>query len=163
MTTQPPLSEKRLSPKLLRTSQMGIEHIKGFEKLRLQAYNDGFGNLTIGWGHVIGPSEPHRITEMQAVSLFRQDIQIAEMGIKRYVKANLYQHEFDALVGLVFNIGVGKFSNSTLAHALNMARYDLAADEFRKYRRANGEVIAGLVKRRAIEERIFRTGVYNAR
>lgn len=163
MKTVNPPSHDRRSPKILRTSQQGIEHIKGFEKLRLDAYDDGFGNPTIGWGHVLGPSESRKITEMEAVSLLRQDIQTAEMGIKRYVKADLHQHEFDALVGLVFNIGIGRFSNSTLVTALNMGRYDLAADEFPKWRRANGKVVSGLVKRRAIEERIFRTGAYNAK
>lgn len=158
-----PTAEERQSPKVLRTSRKGIEHIKGFEKLRLKAYDDGYGNLTIGWGHLVGPSEPHQITEIQAVSLLMDDIRTAEYAIKRYVKVPLYQHEWDAIVGLVFNIGVGNFSKSTLVHALNEKRYDLAANEFPRWRRANGQVSTGLVRRRAIELRIFLNGQYNAK
>lgn len=147
----------------LRTSQRGLEHIKGFEKLRLEAYDDGYGNLTIGWGHKIGPGDPHKMSEAMAETYLRQDIATAEFAIKRWVRVKLYQHEFDAIVGLVYNIGAGKFSNSTLLYALNQERYDLAALEFPKWRKANGKISNGLKRRRAIEERIFRTGVYNAK
>lgn len=153
-------SKGRISPKLLRVSRPMIERLKGFEELMLTGYDDGAGYQTIGWGHRMQPGDPRCITEARAEELLRHDLQLAEGTIRLGVKVPLYQYEFDALVSFIFNIGGGAFLKSTMRVALNDARYDLAADEFKRWNKAGGKVLKGLVRRRAAEETIFRTGTY---
>ena len=42
----------------MKTSEEGVDFIKQWETLRLNAYDDGYGYLTIGYGHT-GP-DVHR-------------------------------------------------------------------------------------------------------
>ncbi|OFJ46422.1 hypothetical protein BA896_021970 [Janthinobacterium lividum] len=83
------------------------------------------GKPTIGWGHVITESEAYlrtaTIDAFGADRLLRQDNLRFEVGVKALVQVPLKQYEFDALVGLTYNIGVGKadgvpgdFADSTL-------------------------------------------------
>jgi len=156
-------SKGRISPKLLRASQPVIEHIKGYEKLRLFAYDDGFGTLTIGWGHTGGVRQGQIITEAEARRLLQLDIQTAEGVLRLCHKFRLYQFEYDALVSFIFNIGGGNFLKSTMREALDMQRHDLAADEFGRWIYSKGKKARGLIPRRAVEERIFREGTYHAK
>jgi lysozyme len=76
------------------------------------------------------------------------------------VHVTLTQGEFDAVVDLVFNIGSGNFSGSTMLRKLN--RNDLvgAANEFERWDQSGGQVVAGLLRRRKAEESIF-NGTFN--
>ena len=65
------------------------------------------------------------------------------------------QNQFDALCSLVYNIGIVNFRTSTLLRKLNKKKYKRAAKEFPKWRRANGKVLRGLVKRRKAEKELF--------
>ncbi len=54
---------------MLRTiNDAGLNLIKSFEGLRLDAYRDVAGIWTIGYGHIRGVSEGMTITEEQATS-----------------------------------------------------------------------------------------------
>jgi len=138
-----------------RTSQAGIDLIKSFEGLRLAAYQDSVGVWTIGYGHT-GTARPgQRITEQQAEALLREDVASFEQCVMRAVKAPLDQHQFDALVSFAFNLGCGALSRSTLLKKLNGLDYSGAADEIPRWNRAGGNVLRGLVRRRAAERDLF--------
>ena len=144
----------------MRTSEAGLELIVRFEGLRLAAYDDGYGTCTIGCGHT-GP-DVHlglAITRAQAMELLRADVRGAEGELDRLVHKPLNQCQFDALVSLVFNAGALPLT-STLGAKLNAGDYAGAALEFAKWNKANVhghlEVSAGLVRRRAAEEAMFR-------
>ena len=97
----------------LHTSEKGKAFIKGWVSLRLSSYNDSQGYCTIGFRHLIKkdrceniilPDEfKNSIDEVKALVLFDNDLAAAEQGVKRSISVNLYQHEFDALVSLLFN------------------------------------------------------------
>lgn len=67
----------------------------------------------------------------------------------------LSQNQFDALVSLVYNIGETAFSNSTLLKKLNAKDYQGAADQFPRWNKGGGQVLKGLVRRRADERDLF--------
>lgn len=99
-----------------------------------------------------------------AEAFLKQDVVIAEHTVDSLVKVPLNQGMYDALVSFVFNLGADKFKSSTLLMRLNQGAYELAADEFPKwkYGTVNGkkQVLPGLVSRRAEERDLFLTA-YN--
>jgi lysozyme len=130
--------------------------IKNWEELRLEAYlptpNDEW---TIGWGHTHGVEKGDVITKAQAQSYFDADVAWAEAAVNKSVKVGLTQHQFDALVSFVFNIGETDFKTSTLLRKLNAGDYEGAANELPRWKYQKGEVLRGLVRRRAEEMEYF--------
>lgn len=142
----------------MNTSQAGIDAVKDYEGVRLKAYDDGVGVWTIGVGHTAGVKRGDVITMDQVDEFLRADLEDAEQAVNARVVAPLSQGQFDALVSFVFNVGAGAFIASTLLKKLNARDYDGAADEFLRWNKAGGRVMAGLTKRRISERMMFLTG-----
>ena len=75
--------------------------------------------------------------------------------ILQLVKVPLNQNQFDALVSICYNIGMGNFSKSTLLKKINQGDFKGASLEFEKWNKSGGIVLAGLVKRRLKEKALF--------
>ncbi len=145
----------RQDPKdLLATVRLQV-FIKRWERLRLTRYFDQGGKPTIGYGHLMMKDEPTVIDLKQADRLFREDLKTAADAVRRLVTVPLWQSEFDALVSLVWNIGVKAFRSSTLRKRLNEGDYRAASAEFIKWHFVDGEPSAGLLKRREAERALF--------
>ncbi|MGX7004124.1 lysozyme [Caballeronia sp. KNU42] len=114
---------------------------------------------TGGWGHT-GPEMRYGMTfsREQAVAWLRQDVASAEATVKRLVRVELNQEEYDALVDLVFNIGSGAFDSSTMLRKLNAGDTEGAIAEFARWNKAGGVVLAGLAKRREADRVLFLLG-----
>lgn len=143
----------------LRLSENGLKHLKQEEGERLNAYKDVVGIWTIGVGHTgwvgkLPVKAGMKITTEQSSELLRQDVIRFEKAIKNGVKVPLNQNQFDALVGLVFNIGEGNFSRSTLLKKLNTGDYQGAAEQFLVWKRA-GTLKDVLLPRRKREKALF--------
>ena len=139
-------------------SSEGIALIKEFEGLSLTAYPDpGTGGepWTIGYGHTGGVKEGDVITQDQADEFLRKDIRNFEKCVNTYVNVPITQSQFDALVAFCFNVGCGNFKKSTLLAKLNAEDDVGAADEFLRWNRAGGKVMAGLTRRREAERALF--------
>ena len=67
----------------------------------------------------------------------------------------LTQGQFDALVSFTYNLGARSLSTSTLLKKLNAGDYRGAADEFPRWNKAGGQVLAGLTRRREAERSLF--------
>lgn len=141
----------------MKTSEKGLELIKHFEGLRLQAYQCSAYVWTIGYGHTAGVQPGDSVTTKQADSLLRQDIEESERSIAHYVTVPLNHCQFDALVSFTFNLGAGNFRTSTLLKKLNAGDYSGAADEFSRWINAGGKPLPGLVRRREAERLLFLT------
>lgn len=142
----------------MKTSGKGREFIKGFEQLRLKAYPDpGTGGepWTIGWGHTKGVMQGDRITQEQAEQFFSDDLAVFEMTVNSAIKRPMTQNQFDAMVSLAFNIGGPNFAQSTLVKKFNIGDVQGAADQFPRWKYANGNEMLGLIKRRAAEREMF--------
>jgi len=151
-------------------SQAGLEALTEREGMRLSVYADSGGAPTIGVGHLLTRAErasgkilidgvpvkyASGITIDQCHALLAQDAADAVDAVRRLVRVTLEQHQFDALVSLVFNIGVAAFDASTLLRKLNGLDFDGAANEFGRWKWDNGHVVPGLVKRRESERKQF--------
>lgn len=133
----------------------GADFIKGYEALRLKAYDDGVGVWTIGWGHTKGVKEGMTCTEEKAQDWFLEDVAPAEQAVIDFVEVELDQSQFDALVSFVFNCGVSAFRSSTLLRLLNQGDYSGAAKQFGRWNKGGGQVMLGLTRRRAAEATMF--------
>lgn len=137
-------------------SDEGLALIKKFEGLRLEAYFDSVGVLTIGYGHTgQDVTEGMKIDEAVADALLRRDVASAEGCVNGCVTVEITQQEFDALVSFAFNLGCRTLKNSTLLRKLNASDYDGAALEFPKWCHAGGKELPGLVARREAEQALF--------
>lgn len=142
-------------------SQNGINLIKGFEGLRLQPYLDSVGVPTIGYGStycicgskITMQSKP--ITEAVAEFMLRTNVQIYVDAVNKAITKIPTQNQFDAMVSLCYNIGVGNFSKSTLVKKFNQGDIQGTADQFPRWNLAGGKVLQGLVNRRAKERVLF--------
>lgn len=142
----------------MKTSKHGIELIKLHEGHRLVAYPDpasGGEPWTIGYGSTHGVHPGMRITEAQAEEMLVADLEKFETFINDHVKVSLTQNQFDALVSLVYNIGMTNFLHSTVLRDLNAGDKTGAANAFLMWDRAAHHVVAGLHHRREDEKKLF--------
>ena len=140
------------------TSQSGIDAITSYEGQRLTAYPDpGTGGVpwTIGVGHTGGVQKGDTCTAAESNAFLRADLRSAEAAVNQLVTVLLTQSQFDALVSFTFNLGTGALRGSSLLKMLNLGEYEIAADEFLRWNQAAGQVLPGLVKRRAAERAMF--------
>ncbi|MBC7454891.1 MAG: lysozyme [Massilia sp.] len=141
---------------------MNTEIEKQFEGCKLVAYPDpGTGGepWTIGYGHTEGVKRGDVCTQSQADTWLSSDLRTALNAVHATVVVPLSDDEEGALVDLVFNIGVGNFTHSTLLKKLNARDYKGAASEFGRWNHAGGAVLAGLTRRRAAEADLFEQGI----
>ncbi|MEA3639925.1 MAG: glycoside hydrolase family protein [Lamprobacter sp.] len=136
-------------------SEAGIELIKRFEGVKLQAYDDGVGVITIGYGHTKGVRWGDTITQDEAENLLQEDLEQFERCVTDAVDVPLNQNQYDALVSFAFNVGCGALRRSTLLTKLNAGDYQGAADQLLRWNRGGGKVMRGLVLRRQAERELF--------
>lgn len=139
-------------------SKDGLALTEQFEGCRLNAYQDSIGTWTIGYGHTLDVHPGQTITLQQAEDLLVGDVLWAERVVNQYVTVPLTQEEFAALVDFTFNLGSGNFLKSTLLKLLNQGNYSAAANEFERWDKAGGVVVAGLLRRREAEAEEFMKG-----
>ena len=142
-------------------SDKGIHFIIKEEGLRLKAYRCQAGVWTIGVGHTAGVKKSDTITKEQAYELLKRDLKAFEDILNKNIQVQLKQHEFDALMSFVFNIGAGAFKKSTLLKKLN--NNEDITGEFEKWKYGGGRVLPILVARRKRELILFKEGKYGIR
>lgn len=137
-------------------SKTGLSLITDIEQLRLTAYRDSAGVWTIGYGHTRWAVEGMQISAAKALEFLAQDVAEAESAVNRLVSVPLEQHQFDALVSFVFNIGVGAFKTSTIRRLINERADPMRiAAEFLRWVYAKGKKLAGLETRRRKERLLY--------
>lgn len=147
----------------MRISQKGLDLIMHFEGFEAKPYICSGGKNTIGFGHVILPSEKFTlpITRAQGLEILASDVQKFEDMVEKMVKVEMTQGQFDALVSFTFNVGPANLQKSTLLRKIN-AKDATASDEFGKWVFAAGKPLPGLVKRRGAEAKLFRGESWNS-
>lgn len=141
---------------MLKTTELLIEKLKEFEGLRLEAYEDAAGVLTIGYGHTgRDVCKCDCISRQWAEMLLREDVEKAERLVRSLNVAKT-DGQLDALVSFVFNLGIERLRKSTL---LKVIREGGSAShirkEFKKWVYAGGQRLSGLEKRREWEAKRF--------
>ena len=139
----------------MQVSEEGVSLIRHFEGCRLDAYLCPAGVWTIGYGHTKGVKEGDTINQEAAEAFLIEDLETFEQAVSRLVEVPLTQQQFNALVSFTFNLGAGNLAESTLLKKLNGYQYDKVPEQLMRWVRAGGEVLDGLVKRRAAEAAMF--------
>src|SRR5690348_17108233 len=99
----------------MNTSSDGRRLIEAVERRYLKAYQDSVGVWTIGYGHTSAAGDPHvesgmTISEADADRILATDLEKVEAQVSQYIKSELNQAQFDALVSFTFNLGPGNLS-----------------------------------------------------
>lgn len=136
-------------------NEAGLAIIKESEGLRFRAYRCPAGVWTIGYGHTLNVLKGDTCTEEKAAEWLRKDCERAEQAIEQLVTVPLTDNQFSALVSWVFNLGPEALKESTLLRKLNAAEYAAVPGEMKKWNKANGVTLNGLVARRKKEAALW--------
>ena len=139
----------------MKISVEGLALIKKFEGLELNAYQCAAGVWTIGYGHTKGVFEGQTIQKAEADEMLVEEMDEYEKAVNDAVTISIDQCMYDALVSWTYNLGPTNLKNSGMLKVLNQGRYDLVPDEMRRWNKANGIVLDGLIKRREAEAQLF--------
>lgn len=144
----------------VRTSEKGIALIISFEGFSSKACKcvSTEKYYTIGYGHYgKDVKATDTITKEKAIELLKSDLSKFEKKVMKYNSVYHYnQNEFDALVSFAYNVGSidGLTKNGTRTRKEITKCWTL-------YTKSGGRVLAGLVKRRDKEKKLFLTKCEN--
>jgi len=139
----------------MKISIEGIALIKKFEGCRLESYKCAAGVPTIGYGSTKGIKMGMTITQEDAEQLLLKDIAEFEEFVLEASEMPLSQHQFDALVSWTFNLGPSNLNASTMLKVLNKGEYEDVPAQIKRWNKAGGKVLDGLIRRREAEALLF--------
>ena len=87
--------------------------------------------------------------------MLENDIAKFEKYVSDNVIVELNQSQFDALVAWTFNLGVGNLRSSTMLKKLNETDYVSVPSEMKRWNKASGKTLDGLIRRRLAESLLF--------
>ncbi|KAJ3526349.1 hypothetical protein NMY22_g10199 [Coprinellus aureogranulatus] len=144
-----------------------IALIKQWEGFVARPEPDPIGLPTVGYGHLCqtaGCAEvpyPFPLTTATASALLASDLKTYQSCIARYItdSVRLSDNQYGALVSWTFNVGCANAESSTLIRRLNNGENPntVAEQELPRWNQAGGQVLPGLVQRRAAEVALFKT------
>lgn len=145
----------------LKTSPAGIALIKRNEGCKLTAYLDTVADppvWSIGYGDTLNVHEGMQISQQEAEDRLASRLaREFEPGVLAALQgAPVTQSQFDAMVSLAWNIGVGAFTEHCSVPRLHRAgKYSEAANAFRLWNKAGGVVNIALTRRREEERALY--------
>jgi|TARA_R110000765_G_scaffold393517_1_gene486910 lysozyme len=139
----------------MKISIEGLSLIKKFEGCELNSYKCAAGVPTIGYGSTHGIQMGMSISKARAEELLLEDISKFEDIVDKAVTVALDQHQFDALVSWTFNLGGGNLNSSTMLKVINAGDYEDVPEQIKRWNKANGKVLEGLIRRREAEALLF--------
>lgn len=146
-------------------NQKTLELIESFEGFVPTWYVDPVGIWTVAFGHTDAAGEPKyaatknkTFTKAEGRMILERDLAQYAAHVRKSVHVALTPNQFGALTSLCYNIGPSNFMSSTLVKKLNAEDYEGAAEQFKRWNRAGGKILKGLVRRRAAEAALFLSG-----
>jgi lysozyme len=153
--SKPLYSQGRSAVALLVVAASTLVGIAVHEGYKNEAYIPVRGDVpTIGFGTTAGVKMGDKTTPERSLIRLLDEIEgVYAAGVRRCVTVPLYQHEYEAMISISYNIGVGAFCNSTLVKKLNAGDYEGACNEFTKWVYVKGRKVNGLINRREQEKK----------
>jgi lysozyme len=147
----------------MQPSMTALTLIKEFETFSSEPYKNPSGIPTIGYGTITYPNgkrvtmEDRPITEEEAtLCLLSHIINEIIPILTKYIKVSLSQNQIDALISLIYNIGISNFKESNLLKKINaILPIDLIKREWMKWIRERDKVSGGRMRRRNKEFSLF--------
>lgn len=151
----------------MKLSPNGFLIIAEFEGLSLKPYyataeEKVKGIATIGFGSTFHPNgqkvkiTDKALTKTEALGLLQTTTDGFALKVASLIDKPLKQNQFDALVSLAFNIGLGAFAKSTLLKLVNANPTDPNIKHwFLVWNKQAGKVLNGLTKRRQKEVDLY--------
>lgn len=142
----------------MKLSEKGIELIKRFEGFvskpylcQAKVWTVGYGTTRYPNGERVKPTDIP-IDKEKATEFLKHDVKVFESGVDSFLRDDITQNQFDAIVSFAYNLGLNALKNSTLLKVINSNPNDLRIKkEFLKWVNAGGKVSGGLIKRRQDE------------
>jgi lysozyme len=139
----------------MKISEEGKALIKKFEGCELEAYKCPAGVWTIGFGFTKGVKEGDVWSQAHAEEMLDIELEEYEEYVSDLVDVPLNENQFSSLVAWCYNLGPTNLVQSTLLSKLNAGLYEDVPHEIKRWNKANGEVLEGLVRRREAEALLF--------
>ena len=165
----------------MKTSEKGIHLMHEFEGYRNRPYRCSASIWTVGWGHAmyadqlalpnarvngytgmirseypLRPEDSRVWSKDELAAIFKTDLRSFERGVLRLVPGcDGAQGQFDALVSLAYNIGLGNLQRSQVRMRANRGDHEGAAEAFMAWSKAGGKELPGLVRRRKAERALY--------
>lgn len=136
--------------------------IAGFEGFVDHVYRDAVNVETVGFGEtrrdVIERYRGSRISRDQALELLKRRVQEFADGVEAHItnRSALTPARHAALTSLAHNIGANGVAKSTTCTRFNAGDLDGACEAMALWNKGAGNVLPGLVCRRAAEMALFR-------
>lgn len=151
----------------MKLSPNGFLLIAEFEGLKLNPYyataeEKAKGIVTIGYGNTFYENgtkvaiTDKPITKTEALRLLQITTDKFASKVESLLQKKVNQNQFDALVSLAYNIGLGNFSKSTLLRLVNENPIDANIKHwFLVWNKQSGKVLNGLTARRKREAELY--------
>ena len=141
----------------MKISVRGLALIRRWEGCKLEAYQDGGGVWTIGYGRTKGVKPGDACSQGEADEWLLEDVEDHDIG-PFLGDAPTRQCEYDAMTSLAFNIGLERFRNSTVLKRHKLGNRPGAGNAFLLWKYDNGKMIPGLLRRREAERKLYLEG-----
>jgi lysozyme len=145
-------------------NKAGIDLISQFEGFSSKPYLCSAKVPTIGYGTTRYPNgkkvtlQDSSITVEQAKDIMRHDVRQFELAVDAMAVDTINQNQFNALVSFAYNVGANALRTSTLLKKVNANPNDpFIRNEFLRWNRAGGNIVAGLTRRREAESNLYFT------
>ena len=139
----------------MKISEEGKALIKKFEGCELEAYKCPAGVWTIGFGFTKDVKEGDVWSQSHAEEMLDIELEEYEEYVTDLVDVPLNENQFSSLVAWCYNLGPTNLVQSTLLSKLNAGLYEDVPHEIKRWNKANGEILEGLVRRREAEALLF--------
>ena len=133
--------------------------VMGFEGLRTNAYLDPVDIPTICYGETAGVKLGQVKSAEECQTMLAGRLNEFITVVDNCVHVPLAEYERAALGSFAYNVGAQAFCSSTLARKFNAGDHVGGCNELRRWTRAGGKVLPGLVTRRERERYVCLGGI----
>lgn len=150
-------------------SKEGLAELASYEGLILTPYLCAANVKTVGFGSTKSDipdlnswSWSRQISIAEAIVLYKQGLIKYVNAVNKVLTRDIEQHQFDALVSITYNIGVGGMAGSTFMKYVNSDKPNTTiVAAMKRWDKGGGRVLKGLVNRREKEGNLYLNGVYS--
>lgn len=129
---------------------MATPFIAGWEGLSTTAYRDIVGVPTVCYGETRGVKMGDTYTKAECEDMLIKAVGEYYMGLRAYMtNPNIPVGVQASMLELAYNVGIQAAGKSTMMKLANQGNYKAACNELKKWAKADGKTVKGLVNRRA--------------